>query len=239
MAEGEKITALLGVREFSEDHYVFMATEMGTVKKSALSHFSRPRTAGIRAVDLDEGDQLIGVALTDGSREIMMFSDEGKAVRFPESDVRPMGRVSRGVRGMLLKPKQKVVSLIVVESNEIDILTATENGYGKRTAVAEYRFSKRGAQGVMSIQTSARNGNVVGAIQVVTTDEIMLITSGGVLVRTRAGEVSQIGRATQGVKLINLGEGEKLVSLERVDALEIDESVEIEGDEPITDESTP
>ncbi len=223
LEEGEKITAMLGVREFTDDHYVFMATEKGTVKKCALTHFSRPRSAGIRAVELDEGDHLIGVALTDGKREIMMFSDEGKAVRFPESDVRPMGRISRGVRGMLLKSDQKVVSLIVVESDNIDILTATENGYGKRTAVSEYRFSKRGAQGVMSIQTSSRNGNVVGAIQVVESDEIMLITDGGVLVRTRAGEVSQIGRATQGVKLINLGEGEKLVSLERVDALEADD----------------
>ena len=237
LQEGEKITALLGVREFPDTHYVFMATEMGTVKKTALSHFSRPRANGIRAVELDEGDQLINIALTDGTREIMMFSDEGKAVRFHEENVRPMGRGARGVRGMMLKPKQKVVSLIVVENNDVDILTATENGYGKRTAVTEYRFANRGAQGVMSIQTSERNGNVVGAIQVVTSDEIMLITNGGVLVRTRAGEVSQIGRATQGVRLINLDKGEKLVSLERVDPLEADESLEehlpiVEVDKP-------
>lgn len=226
LEEGEKITAMLGVREFSDHHYVFMATEMGTVKKTALSHFSRPRANGIRAVELDEGDQLINIALTDGNREIMMFSNEGKAVRFHEENVRPMGRGARGVRGMLLQPGQKVVSLIVVENPEIDILTATENGYGKRTPVTEYRFSNRGAQGVMSIQTSARNGQVVAAIPVIASDEIMLITNGGVLVRTRAEEVSQIGRATQGVRLINLSQGEKLVSLERVDPLEAEPDLE-------------
>lgn len=222
LEENEKITALLGVRHFDDEHFVFMSTEMGTVKKTALSAFSRPRTNGIRAVELDEGDHLIGVAITDGTKEIMLFSDGGKAVRFPESDVRVMGRGARGVRGMTLQPKQKVVSLIVVENDQMDILTATIHGYGKRTAVTEYRFSKRGAQGVMSIQTSDRNGKVIGAIPVVSEDEIMLITSGGVLVRTRVSEISQIGRATQGVRLINLGEGEELVSLERVDALEAD-----------------
>ena len=229
LAEGEKITAMLGVREFSDNYFVFMATEMGTVKKTALSNFSRPRVNGIRAVELNEGDQLIGVVLTDGTREIMMFSDEGKAVRFNEENVRAMGRSARGVRGMMLKPKQKVVSLIVVENDQVDILTATEHGYGKRTSVTEYRFASRGAQGVMSIQTSERNGKVVGAIQVVATDEVMLITNGGVLVRTRASEISQIGRATQGVKLINLDKGESLVSLERVDALP-EEDI-LEGDE--------
>jgi DNA gyrase subunit A len=227
LQENEKITALLGVRHFDDEHFVFMATEQGVVKKTALSAFSRPRTNGIRAVELDEGDQLIGVAITDGARETMLFSNEGKAVRFNEKDVRVMGRGARGVRGMTLKPGQKVVSLIVVEDESIDILTATENGYGKRTAVTEYRLSGRGAQGVMSIQTSARNGLVVAAIPVITIDEIMLITSGGVLVRTRAGEISQIGRTTQGVRLINLGEGEKLVSVERVDPLE---AAELEGE---------
>jgi DNA gyrase subunit A len=220
LQENEKITALLGVRHFDDMHFVFMATEQGVVKKTALSAFSRPRTNGIRAVELDEGDQLINVVLTNGSREIMLFSNEGKAVRFNENDVRPTGRSSRGVRGITLKPKQTVVSLIAVVEENIDILTATENGYGKRTPAGEYRLTSRGAQGVISIQTSDRNGSVVGAIAVTTTDEIMLITSGGVLVRTRVSEVSQIGRATQGVRLINLGQGEKLVSLERVDPLE-------------------
>lgn len=218
--EGEKITAMLGVREFNADIYIFMATLLGVVKKTPLSTFSRPRSKGIRAVDLDEGDQLIGAALTHGNCEIMLFSDAGKAVRFHEKNVRSMGRASRGVRGMMLQAQQKIVSLIVLNDSEIDILTATENGYGKRTAASEYRFSNRGAQGVMSIQTSDRNGQVVGAIPVLSSDEIMLITSGGVLVRTRAQEISQIGRTTQGVRLINLGQNEKLVSLERVDPLE-------------------
>lgn len=220
LEEGEKITALLSVKEFDDQHYVFMATMFGTVKKTALSAFSRPRTSGIRAVELDEGDQLINAAITDGKREIMLFSDEGKAVRFNEDDVRPMGRVSRGVRGIRLQEQQKVVSLIVVTDPTIDILTATENGYGKRTPVEEYRLVNRGAQGVMSIQTSERNGNVVSAVAVTDKDEIMLITSGGVLVRTRAKEISCIGRNTQGVRLINLGENEKLVSCEVVAALE-------------------
>ena len=226
----EKITALLGVRQFDDEHCVFMATEQGVVKKTALSAFSRPRTNGIRAVELDEGDQLINVVLTNGSREIMLFSNEGKAVRFNEGDVRPTGRSSRGVRGITLKPDQKVVSLIAVVEENIDILTATENGYGKRTPASEYRLTSRGAQGVISIQTSDRNGSVVGAISVTTADEIMLITNGGVLVRTRVSEVSQIGRATQGVRLINLGKGEKLVSIERVDPLEA-----ADGDTEITE----
>ncbi len=220
LQENEKITALLGVRQFDDAHFVFMATEQGVVKKTALSAFSRPRTNGIRAVELDEGDELIHVVVTNGQREIMLFSNEGKAVRFNEGDVRPTGRSSRGVRGITLKKGQKVVSLIAVEDEGIDILTATENGYGKRTAASEYRLTSRGAQGVISIQTSDRNGDVVGAIPVTSADEIMLITNGGVLVRTRASEVSQIGRATQGVRLINLGAGEKLVSLEQVDPLE-------------------
>jgi DNA gyrase subunit A len=220
LAEGEKITALLSVSEFDDQHFVFMATAFGTVKKTALSAFSRPRTSGIRAVELDEGDRLIDAAITDGQREIMLFSDEGKAVRFNEADVRPMGRVSRGVRGIRLQEKQKVVSLIVVTNPNVDILTATERGYGKRTPVSEYRLVGRGAQGVMSIQTTERNGNVVSAVAVVETNEIMLITSGGVLVRTRAAEISCIGRNTQGVRLINLGENEKLVSCEVVATLE-------------------
>jgi DNA gyrase subunit A len=241
LEEGEKITALLPVAEFDDEHYIFMATAFGVVKKTVLSAFARPRTAGIRAVELDEGDQLIDAAITDGKREIMLFSDEGKAVRFNEDDVRAMGRMSRGVRGIRLQEKQRVVSLIVVTDPNVDILTATEHGYGKRTPVSEYRLVGRGAQGVMSIQTTERNGNVVSAVAVVDIDEIMLITSGGVLVRTRAKEISTIGRNTQGVRLINLGDNEKLVSCEVVAALKDEEitttesttepMIEIEGTE--------
>ena len=235
LEEGEKITALLPVSQFDDEHYIFMATAFGVVKKTVLSAFARPRTAGIRAVDLDEGDQLIDAAITDGKREIMLFSDEGKAVRFNEDDVRAMGRMSRGVRGIRLQEKQRVVSLIVVTDPNVDILTATEHGYGKRTPVSEYRLVGRGAQGVMSIQTTERNGNVVSAVAVVDIDEIMLITSGGVLVRTRAKEISSIGRNTQGVRLINLGENEKLVSCEVVAALK-DEEITIT--EPIIEATT-
>lgn len=238
LEENEKITALLSVSEFDDQHFVFMATALGTVKKTALSAFSRPRTSGIRAVELDDGDKLIDAAITDGQREIMLFSDEGKAVRFNEADVRPMGRVSRGVRGIRLQEKQKVVSLIVVTNPAVDILTATEHGYGKRTPVSEYRLVGRGAQGVMSIQTTERNGNVVSAVAVVETDEIMLITSGGVLVRTRAAEISCIGRNTQGVRLINLGESEKLVSCEVVAALDT-EITAVSDEGPLSDTSEP
>lgn len=219
LEEGETITALLPVREYDENHFIFMATAAGTVKKTALTAYSRPRANGIRAVDLVEGDHLIGVALTDGNAEIMLFSDEGKAVRFKETDVRAMGRVSRGVRGIRLKENQKVMSLIVADNPEGQILTATENGYGKRTPVSDYRLSGRGAQGVMSIKTSERNGNVVRAVMVTDEDEVLLITDGGVMVRTRASEVSLIGRNTQGVRLINLGDDEKLLGLQRVDEL--------------------
>jgi len=194
-----------------------MATSSGTIKKTSLSAYSRPRANGIRAIDLVEGDSLIGVEVTDGKSEILLFSDAGKAVRFQESDVRPMGRVARGVRGMRLKPGQKVVSLIVITNPEGHVLTATQHGYGKRTKLEEYRLVGRGAQGVLSIQTSERNGSVVKALIVSDSDEVLLITDGGVLVRTRAEGISLIGRNTQGVRLINLGEGESLVGLQRVD----------------------
>ena len=214
LEEGEKITALLPVMDFDPESYVIMATERGVIKKVSLEAFSRPRANGIRALQLDEGDVLVGVNLTNGRKDIMLFSDAGKAVRFKESDIRPMGRGARGVRGIRLKDGQKMISLIVVEDDAGQILTATENGYGKRTAVNEYRTVNRGAQGVVSIQTTERNGKVVGAVWVTDVQDILLITDGGVLVRTPASEVSCIGRNTQGVRLINLNSGESLIGIQ-------------------------
>lgn len=214
LAEGEKVNAFLPVREYLENQYVVMATAMGLVKKVSLVDFSRPRSSGIIAIALNDGDCLVQADITDGNHDIMLFTDEGKVVRFPESKVRCMGRQATGVRGVKLQDGQKVVSLIV--SREGDILTATQNGYGKRTSLDEYRLSGRGGQGVISIQVSERNGNVVGAIQVNQEDEVMLISNKGTLVRVPAAEISLIGRNTQGVRLIQLGEGECLVSLERI-----------------------
>jgi DNA gyrase subunit A len=216
MDEDERINAILPVREFVEDRFVFFATQEGVVKKTALSEFSRPRPSGIIAVDLDEGDRLVGVALTDGHHDVMLFSDEGKAVRFAEDDVRAMGRGARGVRGMNLAKGGKVIALLVAEDEAQSVLTATENGYGKRTPIAEYTRHGRGTQGMIAIQTTERNGKVVGAALVSPEDEIMLITSGGVLIRTRVREIREMGRSTQGVTLINLGEGEKLSGLQTV-----------------------
>ena len=216
LGEGERINAILPVREFDENRFIFMATSLGTVKKIALSKFSRPRVGGIIAVALDDGDYLIGVALTEGKHDVMLFSDGGKAMRFDENDVRPMGRSARGVRGMKLGKGQKVISLLVAENEELSVLTATENGYGKRTPISEYARHGRGTQGMISIRTSERNGKVVAARLVKQDDEIMLITTGGVLIRTRVKEVRKMNRVTQGVRLINLDEGEKLAGLERV-----------------------
>src|SRR6187549_2003798 len=216
MDEGERINAILPVREFREDRYMFFATQEGVVKKTSLAEYSRPRPSGIIAVDLDEGDCLVGVALTDGKHDVMLFSDEGKAVRFDENDVRPMGRGARGVRGMNLAKGGKVIALLVAENESQSVLTATENGYGKRTPIAEYTRHGRGTQGMIAIQTSERNGKVVGATLVSTDDEIMLITNGGVLIRTRVKEIREMGRSTQGVTLINLSEGEKLSGLQRI-----------------------
>jgi DNA gyrase subunit A len=221
LGEGERINAILPVREFDENRFIFMATSLGTVKKIALSKFSRPRVGGIIAVGLDDGDYLIGVALTEGKHDVMLFSDGGKAMRFDENDVRPMGRSARGVRGMKLGKGQKVISLLVAENEELSVLTATENGYGKRTPISEYARHGRGTQGMISIRTSERNGKVVAARLVKQDDEIMLITTGGVLIRTRVKEVRKMNRATQGVRLINLDEGEKLAGFERV--IETDE----------------
>jgi DNA gyrase subunit A len=216
LTDAEKITAILPVREFDENKFVFMATANGTVKKTPLSDFSRPRPSGIIAVDLEEGDYLIGVALTEGRHDIMLFSDEGKAVRFDEQDVRATGRVSRGVRGMRLPAGRKVISLLVAENESISVLTATENGFGKRTPITEYTRHGRGTQGMIAIQTSARNGNVVAATLVEDKDEIMLITTGGVLIRTRVAEIREMSRVTQGVTLINLGPDEKLAGLQKI-----------------------
>ena len=221
----EKINAILPVKVFEENRYIFMATSFGTVKKTPLSEFSRPRASGIIAVGLDEDDYLIGVALTEGKHDVMLFSDNGKAVRFDENDVRPMGRGARGVRGMKLGKGQKVISLLVAESEELAVLTATENGYGKRTPIGEYTRHGRGSQGMIAIKTTQRNGKVVAAKLVRPDDEIMLITTGGVLIRTRVNEVREMSRATQGVTLINLDKGEKLAGLERV--VEADEEKEL------------
>jgi DNA gyrase subunit A len=216
----EKINVVLPLtgefRSFPADHYVFMATAQGTVKKTALDEFSNPRKAGIIAVKLDEDDYLIGAALTDGKHDVMLFSDGGKAVRFDEDDVRPMGRDTRGVRGMMLEPGQSVIAMLVAEDETQSVLTATENGYGKRTSIVEYTRHGRGTKGMIAIQQSERNGKVVAATLVRPDDEIMLITDKGVLVRTRVSEIRELGRATQGVTLISLDEGSQLSGLQRI-----------------------
>jgi DNA gyrase subunit A len=219
LEDGERITAILPIKEFQAGYYVFMATTKGTVKKTELTQYSRPRANGIIAVNLTEGDELIGVDLTDGSSEIMLFSDAGKVVRFSEDQVRPMGRTATGVRGIRIGENERVVSLIVPNS-EGDILTATENGYGKRTPIGDYPAKSRATKGVVSIKVSERNGAVVGAVQVDENDEIMLISDQGTLVRTRAAEVSTVGRNTQGVTLIRTVEGEHVVGLQRIDEVE-------------------
>ncbi|PND36679.1 DNA gyrase subunit A [Paucibacter aquatile] len=220
LQQDEKITVVLPLtgefRVFPEDHFIFMATAMGTVKKTSLKDFSNPRKAGIIAVDLDEGDHLIGAALTDGKHDVMLFSDGGKAVRFDEDDVRPMGRTARGVRGMMLEPEQRLIAMLVAEDENQSVLTATENGYGKRTAIVEYTRHGRGTKGMIAIQQSERNGRVVAATLVRPDDEIMLITDRGVLVRTRVSEIRELGRATQGVTLIALDDGSKLSGLQRI-----------------------
>ncbi|MDD5242336.1 MAG: DNA gyrase subunit A [Sulfuricella sp.] len=216
LEEGEKINAILPVKEFDDGHFIFMATASGIVKKTPLSDFSRPMKRGIIAINLDEDDYLIGVDITDGQHDVMLFTDGGKAVRFDEEAVRATGRVSRGVMGVRLGKGQKVISLLVAENETQSVLTATENGYGKRTSITEYTRHGRGTQGMMAIQTSERNGKVVAATLVDANDEIMLITTGGVLIRTRVSEIREMGRATQGVTLINLDKGEKLVGLEKV-----------------------
>jgi len=225
--DGEKISAILPVKEFAEDRYIFMCTANGTVKKTPLSDFSNPRKAGIIAVALDEDDVLIGVEITNGAQDVVLVSDAGKAVWFDEEDVRPMGRTARGVRGMRLTEQQKVLSLLVADNDQQTVLVATENGFGKRTALADFRHSGRGTQGVIAIAASERNGKVVAARLVRDDDEIMLITTGGVLIRTRVREIRELGRATQGVTLIALDAGEKLAGLEKV--IETEDEAESPG----------
>ena len=216
LEEGERITSMLPVTEYTDEHFVFMATANGTVKKTALTNFARQRSVGLRAIELDEGDHLVGTAITDGNCDVMLVSSSGKAIRFNEEDVRPMGRTARGVRGIKLATGAHMISLIIPDANK-QILTVSENGYGKRTESVDFPVYGRGGQGVIGMQTSERNGAVVGAVQVSEADEIMLISNKGTLVRTRVDEVSVQGRNTQGVRLIRLKEGEKLVGLERVD----------------------
>ena len=220
LQEGEKINVVLPLtgthRSFPADQYVFMATSMGTVKKTALDEFNNPRKGGIIAVNLDEGDYLIGAALTDGKHDVMLFSDGGTAVRFDENDVRPLGRSARGVRGMMLEETQSVIAMLVAEDEQQSVLTATVNGYGKRTSITEYTRHGRGTKGMIAITQSERNGKVVAATLVHADDEIMLITDKGVLVRTRVSEIRELGRATQGVTLIGLDEGSKLSGLQRI-----------------------
>jgi len=223
LEEGEKITAVVPVKEFDENHFVFMATAQGTVKKTPLADFSRPRPSGIIAVGLDEDDYLIGVALTDGSYDVMLFSSEGKAIRFHEEDVRPMGRTATGVRGMRLPEdgSRRVVCMLAAKDESLTVMTATENGYGKRTPIAEYTKHGRGGLGMIAIQASDRNGALVGAVLVDDHDEVMLISTGGVLIRTAVAQIREMGRSTQGVTLIALSDGEKLAGVERI--LERDE----------------
>jgi len=235
LVDGEKITVILPVKAFSDDQTVFMATSRGTVKKTPLSDFANPRKAGIIAVSLDEGDYLIGAELTDGQHDVMLFSNSGKAVRFQENDVRPMGRNARGVRGMSLEPDQEVIAMLVALDETKSVLTATENGFGKRTPIGEYTRHGRGTKGMIAIQTSERNGKVVSAVLVSEADEIMLITTGGVLVRTRVDEIREMGRATQGVTLISVDDGSRLSGVRRV----VERDADTNGEESIDGLDTP
>ena len=235
LEKGERINAVMPIREYDEDQFVFMATSSGTVKKTALSNFSRPRTSGIIAVDLRNDDVLVDVVITNGSNHIMLLSNAGKSIRFSETDVRTMGRTAAGVRGMKLGEGQRIISMILVDE-EGSILTSTENGFGKRTVVSDYPLKGRGGQGVISIKTNERNGEIVGAVQVKADDEIMMITDNGTLVRIAVDDVSEMGRNTQGVRLIRLTKGEKLVEIEKIDALAGGDNDEI-SDEDESEES--
>jgi DNA gyrase subunit A len=234
LQEGERISAMLSIKEFEENKFVFMATEMGTVKKTSLALFSRPRSSGIIAVALDPGDKLVGVAITDGTKDILLFTNGGKAIRFEEQEVRPMGREAAGVRGVKLSDEQRVSALIVAMSGFI--LTASQNGFGKLTPLEEFPKHGRGGQGVIALQITDRNGHMVGALQVSIDDEIMLMSNTGVLVRTPVKDISVVGRNTQGVRLIRLEEGDQLSGLERIDGLtaEADEasSADAPSEEP-------
>ena len=235
--EGERISSILPVDEYSEDQFVIMATANGTVKKTSLDQYSRPRSVGLRAVDLVEGDHLVGTAIVDGSQDIMLFSSEGKAVRFAETDVRAMGRVSKGVRGMRLPEEHKVISMVIPQTDGF-LLTVCENGFGKRTLVGEFPTKGRGGKGMIAIQASERNGPLVGATQLFTGDEIMLISDQGTMVRTRGDEVSVVGRNTQGVRIIRLKENENLVSLARIAEPEDDDFIDSEESEDSSDSNS-
>ncbi len=235
--EGERISSILPVDEYSEDQFVIMATANGTVKKTSLDQYSRPRSVGLRAVDLVEGDHLVGTAIIDGSQDIMLFSSEGKAVRFAETDVRAMGRVSKGVRGMRLPEEHKVISMVIPQTDGF-LLTVCENGFGKRTLVGEFPTKGRGGKGMIAIQASERNGPLVGATQLFAGDEIMLISDQGTMVRTRGDEVSVVGRNTQGVRIIRLKENENLVSLARIAEPEDDDFIDSEESEDSSDSNS-
>ncbi len=232
LQEGERITSMLPVRDYLEDRFVFMATANGTVKKTALTNFARQRSVGLRAIELDEGDELVGTAETDGTKDVMLVSSSGKITRFNEGDVRAMGRTARGVKGIKMAPGFHMISLIIPDQ-EKQILTVSENGYGKRTLTNDFPVYGRGGQGVIGMQVSERNGAVVGAVQVSESDEIMLISDKGTLVRTRVEEVSVQGRNTQGVRLIRLKDGEKLVGLEQVDEPEVSATLDVESEDEI------
>jgi DNA gyrase subunit A len=227
LEEGERINAVLPVREYDEDRFVFMATSSGTVKKTSLSNFSRPRTSGIKAIEFRDDDRLVDVVITDGRDHIMLLADSGKSVRFSETDVRSMGRTAGGVRGIRIGNDQEVIAMIKVEEGG-SILTATENGFGKRTNVDDYPLKGRGGQGVISIKTNERNGKIVGAVQVHDDDDFMMITDNGTLVRIAVADVSEMGRNTQGVRLIRLTKGEKLVEIEKIEVLPSDAEADVE-----------
>jgi DNA gyrase subunit A len=243
LEEGEKINAILAVKEFDENHFIFMATAQGTVKKTPLVDFSNPRRSGIIAINLDDDDYLIGAEITNGANDIVLVSDGGKAVWFDEEDVRPMGRATRGVRGMKLMAKQTVLSLLIAESDQQTVLVATENGFGKRTVLADFRHSGRATQGVKAIATSDRNGLVVAAKLVNDDDEIMLITTGGILIRTRVSEIREMGRATQGVTLIAVEDGGKLSGLQRIAEADAEDdgtaSDDVVVDDAVADDAAP
>jgi DNA gyrase subunit A len=227
----ECIDAVLPVRDFDDEHFIFMATSNGTVKKTKLTAFARPRTTGLKAIELRDDNTLVDVAVTNGSQDIMLFASSGKAIRFPEEKVRPMGRTAAGVRGIRLKEGQEIISLIVVEE-EGAILLACANGYGKRTKASEFMAKNRGGQGMIAIKATERNGNLVGAVQVKEADGCMIITANGTLIRTKVAGISVVGRNTQGVRLIRVDEGDALVGLEKIEA------AEIEDDEVVTLENS-
>jgi len=230
LEEDERINAILPIREFIDDEYVFMATEAGTVKKTLIKEFEKPRANGKIAIDLRDNDTLVGVAVTDGKKDVMLFASSGKVASFNESDVRVMGRTAGGVRGMRIKSGESIISLIISQPGTV--LTLTENGYGKRTQITEYPIHKRGGQGVIAMQTSDRNGALVGAVLVYDDDELMIIADGGTLVRTRTNEISILGRNTQGVRVIRPGKDEKVIGLDRIASLgdEVDEVVLMDGE---------